>query len=84
MSSRRDPLVGIGIFYIAVKFQTLNGSWVVEWFTVPQQPLQQRHMFSITVYIRIVSKLESTNPFSPVKFQSRPDKLNIVENAEFV
>ena len=36
MSFRHDPLVGMGIFYIAIKSQTLNRSRVVKWLTVVQ------------------------------------------------
>ena len=39
MRSRHDPLVGIHIFYLAIKSQTLNRSRVVKWLTVVQQPI---------------------------------------------
>jgi len=34
MRFRHDPLVGISIFYVAIKSQTLNRSRVVKWLTV--------------------------------------------------
>ena len=36
MSFRHDPMVGMGIFYLAIKSQTLNRSRVVTWLTVVQ------------------------------------------------
>jgi hypothetical protein len=36
MSFRPDPLVGMGLFYLAFKSQTLNRSRVVKWLTVVQ------------------------------------------------
>jgi hypothetical protein len=32
-------LVGIGIYYLAIKSQTLNRSRVVKWLTVVQEPI---------------------------------------------
>jgi hypothetical protein len=36
ISFRHDPLVGMGIFYIAIMSQILNRSRVVKWLTVVQ------------------------------------------------
>jgi hypothetical protein len=39
MIFRHDPLVGIGIIYLAIKFQMLNSCRAVVWLTVIQQPI---------------------------------------------
>ena len=36
MSFRHDPLVGIGIFYFAIKSQTINRCRAVKWLTAIQ------------------------------------------------
>jgi hypothetical protein len=38
-SFRHNSLVGIGIFHLAIKSQTLNRSKVVKWLMVIQQPI---------------------------------------------
>jgi len=47
MSFRHDPLVGIGIFYLAIKFQMLNRSRVVKWLTVIQQPILEFNKYTV-------------------------------------
>jgi len=49
MSCRHDPLVGIGIFYLAIKFQTLNRSRVVKWLTVIQQSILEFNKYNVNV-----------------------------------
>jgi len=68
MSFRHDPLVGIGIFYLAIKSQTLNRSRVVKWLTVIQQPILEFKKYTVKEYILIVSEHQSTNFVSPVLF----------------
>ena len=68
MSFRHDPLVGIGIFYLAIKSQTLNRSRVVKWLKVIQQPILQFNKYTVKENILIVSEHESTNFWSPVFF----------------
>ena len=68
MRFRHDPLVGIGIFYLAIKSQTLNRSRVVKWLTVLQQPILELNKYTVKEYILIISKHESTNFMSPVIF----------------
>jgi hypothetical protein len=68
MSFRHDPLVGIGIFYLAVKSQTLNRSRVVKCLTVIQQPILEFNKYTVKEYILIVSKQQSTNLASPGLF----------------
>ena len=73
MSFRHDPLVGIGIFYLAIKSQTLNRSGVVKWLTVIQQPMLEYNKYTVKEYILIVSEHESTNFVSPVLFNLRAE-----------
>jgi len=68
MRFRHDPLVGIGIIYLAIKSQTLNRSRVVKWLTVIQQPILEFIEYTVKEYILIVSEHESTNFVSPVLF----------------
>jgi len=48
MSFRHDCLIAIGIFYLAIKSQTLNRSRVVKWLTVIQQPIQVFSKHTVT------------------------------------
>ena len=73
MSFRHDPLVGIGIFYLVIKSQTLNRSRVVKWLTVIQQPILELNEYTVKEYIVIVSEHESTNFVSPVLFNLRAE-----------
>jgi len=82
MSFRHDPLVGIGIFYLAIKSQTLNRSRVVIWLTVIQQPILEFNRYTVKKYILIVSEHESTNVVSPVLFNLHAESLSKVGNAE--
>ena len=60
MSFRHDPLVGIGIFYLTIKFQMLNRSWVVKWLMVILQPIQEFDKYGFKEYILIISEHECT------------------------
>jgi hypothetical protein len=82
MRFRHDTLVGIGIFYLAIKSQTLNRSRVVKWLTVIQQPILELNKYTVKEYIPIVSEHESTNFVSLVLFKSRVEELSKVENTE--
>jgi len=66
MSSRHDPLVGICIFYLPIKSQTLNRSRVVKWLMVVQQPILEVNEFTVNEYILIVSEHKFTNFVYPV------------------
>jgi hypothetical protein len=68
MSFRHDPLVGIGIFYLVIKSQTLNRSRVVKWLTVGQQPILEYNTYTVNKYNLIISKHKSTNFRSPALF----------------
>ena len=61
MSFRHDPLVGIGIFYPAIKSHTLNRSRVVKWLTVVQQLILELNKYTVDEYILIILEHESTN-----------------------
>ena len=67
MSFKHDPLVGIGIFYLAIKSQTLNRSRVVKWLTVIQQPILEFDKYTVKEYILILSEHKSTNIVSAVQ-----------------
>jgi hypothetical protein len=71
MRFRDDPLVGIAIFYLGIKSQTLNRSRVMKWLTVIQQPIPEFNKYTVKEYIQIVSEHESTNFVSPVLFNFR-------------
>jgi hypothetical protein len=71
MTFRHDPLVGIGIFYLAIKSQTLNRSRVVKWLMVIPQPILEFDKFTVMEYILIISEHESTDFVSPVLLNLR-------------
>jgi len=71
MSFMHNPLVGIGIFYLAIKSQTLNRSRVVKWLTLVQQPILEFNKYTVNEYILIISEHEYTNFGSPVLFNFR-------------
>jgi hypothetical protein len=73
MSFRHDPLVGIGIFYLAIKSQMLNRSQVVKWLTVKQQPILELNKYTVYEYVLIISENESTNFVSPVLINLRAE-----------
>jgi hypothetical protein len=64
-------LVGIGIFYIAMKSQTLSRSRVVQWLMVIQQPIVKFNKYTLCEYILIISEHQSTNYVSPVLINLR-------------
>ena len=66
MRFRHDPLVGIHIFYLAIKSQTLNRCRAVKWLMVLQQPIQKFNKYSDYEYVLIISEHQSTNFMSPV------------------
>jgi len=73
MRFRHDHLVGIGIFYLAIKSQTLNRSRVVKWLMVIQQPILEFNKYTVKEYILIISEHESTTFVSPVLFNLGAD-----------
>jgi hypothetical protein len=68
MRFRHDPLVGIGIFYLAIKSQTLNRCRAVKWLMVVRQPILKFNKYIVKEYILIGSEHESTKFGSPVLF----------------
>ena len=68
MIFRHDPLVGIRIFYLAIKSQTLDRWRAVKWLTVVQQPILKFNKYTVYEYILIISELRSTNFMSSVVF----------------
>jgi hypothetical protein len=61
-------LVGIGIFYFAIKSQTLNRSRVVIWLSVIQEPMLECNEDTVDEYILIISEQKSMNFKSPVLY----------------
>jgi len=51
MRFRHHPLVGIGIFSLAIKSQTLNRCRAVTWFTVVQQLILKWNKYTVYEYI---------------------------------
>jgi hypothetical protein len=82
MSFRHDSLVGISIFCLAIKSQTLNRSRVVKWLMVIQQPILELNEYTVKEYILIVSEHESTSFVSSVLFNLCAEKLSKVGNSE--
>jgi hypothetical protein len=82
MSFRHDPLIGIGIFYGAIKSETLNRCGAVEWLTVIQLPILEFNEFTITEYIMIISEHESTKFMSSGLINFCPEELSKVGNSE--
>ena len=68
MRFRHDSLVGIGIFYLAIKSQMLNRCRAVKWLMVEQQPILKFNKYTVYEYILIISEHQSTNFMSPVVF----------------
>jgi hypothetical protein len=73
ISFRYDPVVDIGIFYLAIKSQTLNRCRAVTWLTVIQQPIMEFNEYTVDEYILIISAHEFTNFMSPVLFNLRAE-----------
>ena len=68
MRFRHDPLVGIHIFYLAIKSQTLNRCRAVKWLTVVQEPIRKFKKYIVYEYILIIFEHQSTNFMSTVVF----------------
>jgi len=66
LSFRHDPLVGISIFYLAIKSQTLNRCCTVKWWMVVRQPILKFNEYTAKEYILIVSEYQSSNFVFPV------------------
>jgi len=82
MSFRHDTLVGIGIFYLPIKFQMLNRRRVVIWLTVIQQSILELNIYTGHEYIVMIFKHESTNFVTPVLFKMHTKKLSTVGNSK--
>jgi hypothetical protein len=68
MRFRHDPLVGIGLFYLAIKCQMPNRCRAVKWLTVVQQKNVKCNKYTVDEYILIISEHQFTNLLSPVLF----------------
>jgi hypothetical protein len=68
MRFRHHPLLGVGIFYIAIRFQMLNRYWAVKWLTVVQEPFLKCIEYTVHEYILIISEHGSSSFMSPVAF----------------
>jgi hypothetical protein len=68
-----DPLVGIGIFYLAIKSQKLKRSRIVKWLTVIKQPILEFDTYTVKEYILIVSEHKSTNCMCAVLINLHPE-----------
>jgi hypothetical protein len=81
MHFRPDPLVGIGIFYLEIKSQTINRSRVVKCLTVAQQPILEFNKCTVNEYILIISRHESSNFGSHIIFHFNLEYLSTVANS---
>jgi hypothetical protein len=63
-----DPLVGIGVFYLAIKSQTLNRCREVKCSMVVQKPILMPDEYTVEEYILIIFEHQSTNFVSAVLF----------------
>jgi len=79
---RHDPLVGIGIFYLAIKSQMVNRCRAVKWLMVVQQPILNFNKYSVKEYFLIISEHQSTNFVSLVISNLCTDQLSKVGNSE--
>jgi hypothetical protein len=61
MSFRHDPLIVIGILYLAIKSQTVNRSRVVKWWMVIQHLSVECKKYTEYEYVMNISEHESTN-----------------------
>jgi len=68
MRFRHDALVGIGIFYLAIKSQTLDRCRAVKWLMVVRQPILKCNKYAVKEYILIISEHQSTDYVSLVLF----------------
>jgi hypothetical protein len=84
MSLSHNPSVGIGILYLAIKFQMLNRYRAVKWLTVIQHPILEFDRYIDYKYVLIISEPEFTNLVSPVPFYLRVEKLSKVRKSEIM
>jgi hypothetical protein len=77
-----DPWAGIGIFYLAIKFQTCNRCRVANWLTVIQQPIPEFNKHTVKEYILNVSEHEFSEFMSTVLFNLGVAKLSKVGNSQ--
>ena len=82
MRFRHDPMVGIRIFYLAIKSQCLNRCRAVKCLTAVQQPNLRLNKYSVYQYILIISEHQSTNFMLPVFFNLYTEYLSKVEISE--
>jgi len=68
MSFKHGPLVGIGIFYLAIKFQMLNRCRVVKWLTVIHQLILEYIKYTVQENVLVIADQKSSNFVSPVLF----------------
>jgi hypothetical protein len=68
MRFTHHSVVGICIFYLPNKSQTLNRGRAVKWLTLVQQPIVMFKKFTLHQYILIISEHQSTILVSPVLF----------------
>jgi len=64
MRFRNDPLVSIGIFHLAIQFQTLNTCRAVTRSTVVPQLILIYYQYAAFEYILIIYDHQSTNSLS--------------------
>jgi len=74
MRFRHDPLVGIGIFYLAIKSQMLNRCRAVKWSMVVQQPIVKFNKYPVYEYILIIYEHQFTNHVSQVRSNFSPNR----------
>jgi len=82
MRFKQDPSVGIGIFYLPIKSQTLNICRAVKLLSAVEQPILKCNKYTGIEYIQIISKHQSTNFVSPVLVFLCTKSLSKVGNSE--
>jgi len=78
ISFRHDPLVGIGIFYLAIKSQMLNRCRAVKWLMVVQQAILKIDNYTVFKYILVISEYQSANFESAVLFNLCTESMSVV------
>jgi len=79
---RHDPLVGISIFYRAIKSQMFHSCRAVKSLMVVQQPILNLNKYTVKEFFLIISEHQSTNFVSPVLFNLCTEQLSKVGNSE--
>jgi len=77
-------MVGIGIFYLAIKSQTLHRCRAVNSWMVVQQSILKINKYTVSEGILIISEHQSTNFVSPPVFTLCTEWMSKVGNSKIL